>query len=422
MPNYKTLPQSKVSFTLNIDKPAVQKAEKAIVSRYKNEVSIKGFRKGHAPDDAVKASIGAERLAYDALNQVIDRAFADFIQKEKLQVINQPQVDVQDPNKMPMEVKVEVEVYPEITLGKYEKIKVKRTKVDVKDAEVDEALQTVCAQLEAGTPVKRAAQDKDLLEVDFAGHDESGEVLPSTQGNNTKFRLGVGNFLPDLEAAFKGMKAGEEKKGVKVAFPKTYHAPDFAGKTILFDIKLHEVSEINPEALTEEQIEQVSGKKQSVADLKAQIKETITTNKNRETERQDIDAYTKQLATYVKADLPQSWVDREISSRLQRLKQNPQYVQDPGAFWQQIGKTEEAFKKDLAKEGEQDLRIFLGLSEIVKTQNIELDKDEMAQAHQIAQQHLGGDKAPQMHAQAAEVEKAVLNLKIDKFLRTAIME
>lgn len=421
MSNYKTLPKSKIGFTLSIEKAALDKTQTAILKRYKNEVSIKGFRKGHAPEAAVLASIGAERLAYDSLNQAIDKAYAEFLSKEKIQVISQPEVDIKDPNKTPLEVKVEVEVFPEVKVGDYKKIKTKATKAKVEDKEVEDALQTVCAQMEVAKEVKRAAKDGDLVEVDFAGKDEKGEVIPNTNGEKTKFRMGMGHFLPDLEAAFKGMKAGEEKIAVKVEFPETYHSADFAGKIIPFDIKLHTVNEIDPTALTEEQIEQITGKKQDLKAVKEQIKTTILANKQKEAEKQDMDTYTKALAKLVKADLPQSWLDREVSSRLQRMQQSPQFQEDPAGFWQAMGKTEEAFKKELATEGERDLCIFLGLSEIVKTENIELDKDEMGEAHHMAHKHLQDDSDHASDAHHAEMEKAVLNLKIDKFLRSAIM-
>jgi len=422
MSNYKTLPQSKIAFTLTIEKAALDKAQASLVQRYKNEVSIKGFRKGHAPDSAVMAAVGAQKMAYDALNQAVDRAYAEFLHQEKLQVINQPEVDIKDPSATPLEVKFEVEIFPEVKVGDFKKIKAKKTAVKIEDKEVNEALKTVCAQMEVSKEVKRAAKDGDLVEVDFAGKDDKGEVIPNTNGEKTKFRMGMGHFLPDLEAAFKGMKAGETKEAVKVKFPKDYHSDDFAGKTVPFDIKLHTVNEIDPEALTEEQIEQITGQKQDLTALKAQIKETITTNKNKEAEKTAMDTYTKGLAKVVKADLPQSWIEREVGSRLNSLKQNPQFQQNPASFWQNMGKTENEFKKELATEGERDLLIFLGLSEIVKTENIELDKDEMGEAHHLAHQHLQNADDHTSDAHHAEMEKAVLNLKIDKFLQAAIME
>lgn len=421
MSNYKTLPNSKISFDLTIDKATLDKHQAAIIKRYQREVSIKGFRKGQAPEATVKASIGQERLAYDTLNQAVDKAYVQFLQVEKLQVINQPEVDIKDPTKTPLKVNVVVEIFPEVKVGDYKKIKTTPTKVEVKESEIEEALKTVCAQMEIAQEVKRAAKDGDLVEVDFAGKDDKGDIIPQTKGEKTKFRLGVGHFLPDLEAAFKGMKAGDEKTAVKVKFPKNYHSSDFAGKTVLFAIKLHTVNEIDPQALTEVQIQEITGKKQDLAALKLQIRETITANKKKTADKQDMDAYTQELGKIVKADLPLSWIEREVGSRLQRFQQNPDYKDNPAAFWQQIGKTETAFKKDLAQEGERDLLIFLGLSEIVKNENLELDKDEMDQAHQLAHQHLHDEADHSSPNHHAEMEKAVLNLKIDKFLRMAIM-
>ena len=422
MANFKTLPQSKIAFTLTIEKAALDKAQASLVKRYKNEVSIKGFRKGHAPDSAVLAAVGPQKLAYDALNQAVDKAYIDFLQTEQVQVIAQPEVDIKDPNKTPLEVNIEVEVFPEVKVGDFKKIKVKTEKIKVEDKEVDEAIKTICAQMGVAKEVKRAAKDGDLVEVDFAGFDDKGEIIPNTNREKTKFRLGMGQFLPDLEAGFKDMKAGDTKEGVKVKFPKDYHSADFAGKTIPFNIKVHSVNEIDPSALTEDQIEQITGKKQDLKALKTQIKETIDANKNKEVEKKAMNEYTLKLAKVVKVELPQSWIDREVSTRIERIKQNPQFIRDPAAFWQQMGKTEKEFHKTLAEDGERDLKIFLALSEIVKTENIELDKDEMDEAHHLAHQHLQQSGSEQPEAHQAEIEKVILNLKIDKFLRAAIME
>ncbi len=421
MANYKTLPGSKVHFVLTIEEPDLKAAQKKVVDNARQHLAIKGFRKGHAPDDMVIGSIGPERLMHESMSHSIDSAYSAFITKNQLSVINQPEVDIQDAKEMPMSVNITVEVYPEVKLGDYKKIKVTKTKVEVKDHEAIEALETACSQLSLGNPVPREAKDKDLVEVDFSGKDEKGEELPNTGGKNQKFRLGMGHFLPDLEKAYIGMKAGDEKKAVKVKFPKDYHSPDFAGKTVPFDIKLHQVFEIDVEALTEAQVEQLCGEKISVKELKEKVKDNITQNKARETERKDTETYTDKLAPLVKTDLPESWLDREVHTRMQRLEHNPQFKNDPGAFWKVMGKSEKDYKEEMRAEGAKDLKVFLGLSEIVKQENIELDKDEFAIAKQIAHNNLGQD-GQKGYAHDLEVEKAVMNMKIDKFLRSAIME
>jgi len=416
MSNYKKLSGSKVSFSVKIGKEDLEKSQKSVIARAKNDVSVKGFRKGQAPEDMVIAQIGPEKLAFESLNTALDKAYREFITKEEIAVISAPETKMPEKQEMPMEVSFEVEVFPEVKMGDYKKVKIKKTEVKVTDKEVEEVLKTVCAQAQIAQSVSRKAKDGDLLEVDFCGKDKDGKTLPNTDGKNHKFRIGMGQFLPDLEKGFVGMAAGEEKKAVKVKFPKQYHAPDMAGQTVPFDIKLHNVSEIDSSKLTEEDIEKLSGKKQSLEDFKVQVTSTITANKSQGENQKNMDEFNKSLAKLVKVDLPESWIEKEINARIERLKQSPQYQHDPESFWKQIGKTEEIVKKEAKTEGETDLKVFLGLSEIVKLEKIELDKDEMEKAHQMAHQHFENSNDHNSHAHHAEMDKAILNLKIDKYI------
>ncbi len=417
MANFKKLPHSKVSFSVIITKDDVVKAQRSVIAKAKKDVSIKGFRKGHAPEDMVIASIGPDRLAFEALNIALDKAYRKFITDEKLAVINAPHTKIPEKQDLPMEVTFEVEVFPEVKLGDYKKVKLKKSKIEVTEKEVEDVIKTICAQMELGSPVDRAVKEGDMIEVDFSGKDKDGKEIPNTGGENHKFRVGMGQFLPDLEKAFIGMKAGEEKKGVKVKFPKTYHASEMAGKTIPFDIKLHQVFEIDPTKLDEATIEKISGKKQSLEGLKEQIKGTITANKLQTENQKHMAEFNQKLAKVVKVDLPQSWIEKEVEARIGRIKASPQFQNDPETFWKQMGQTEEDLRKIAAKEGEVDLKVFLGLSEIVKQENIELNKDEMAQAHQIAHQHLGHEEGHDSHDHHVEMDKAILNMKIDKYLK-----
>ena len=420
MANYKKIAGSKVSFTLKIEESDLKKAQKSVIAQSKANLSIKGFRKGHAPDDVVISQLGIEKMYYESLNKAIDKNYRNFIETEKLAVIAAPKVELGEGDKMPQEVKCEVEVFPGVELGDYKKLKIKKTKIAITEKEISDVLETLCAQMNFGTIVKRAAKKSDLIEADFGAFDEKGVAIPNTSGENQKFRLGMGHFLEDLEKAFEGMKAGEAKDKVKVKFPKTYHSKDFANKTINFKIKLHEVFEIDPEKLDEDTIEKLSGKKQSLADFKKQIKETITTNKKQESEKRDLAIYNKDLAKITKVDLPETWIANELKNRMERVKQNPQYKQDPSAFFKALGKTESEVEAEIKKEIDVDLKVFLALSEIVKTEKVELDKDELEQAHHMAHQHLGNDHSHEGSAHEAEMSKAVLNIKIDKYLKTLL--
>jgi len=264
----KKMSGSKVSFALVLVKKDLENAQKKVIGNYKKNLQIKGFRKGSAPDDRVLAAIGDQKLMFEGFNLALDEKYREFITKNKLRPVSAPKVDFSGMEKIPVEVKMEVEVFPEIILGKYEKLKIEQPKVVITDAEVSQLIETFLSQSGKGSVVERAAKKGDLLDVDFSGKDEKGNILPNTDGKNVKFAAGSGQFLPDLEKAYIGMKAGEEKKNVKVKFPKEYPAPEMAGKKVPFDIKLNSVSEISADKLDEKTIEEIVGRKKTVEEFR----------------------------------------------------------------------------------------------------------------------------------------------------------
>ena len=415
MANYKKLPHSQIEFSLEISKKDLEKAQKNVIQKFKQNVEIKGFRKGHAPDEKVIAQVGLEAILNESFSRAIDKKYREFIIENKLSPISQPQIEVNN-KKDPIEVKVKVEVYPEVEIGDYKKLKIEVPKVKVTEKEIDEVIETILSDMKLGKEVKRPAKKKDLVEIDFRGKDENGKTIPNTDAQNHKLRIGLGFMLEDLEKGIEGMKAGEEKKDIKVKFPKNYHAKNMAGKTIPFDVKVHKVEEISAKNINEEVIEKVTGKKKSVKEFRQDIENLITDNKTKSEKEKKAREFDQKLAKIVKVDLPQSWLEAEINAQLARLKQSPQYQHDPEAFWKAVGKTEEELKKDFAKSGEVSLKTYLGLAKILEAENIELNKDEKAELEKRVEHQLTHlkDNSPQTRARlTAQMEQ---NMKIDKYI------
>ena len=276
---FKKLSHSKVSFSFSIEEADIKKAEKAVLDHFRGEVKAQGFRKGKAPDKVVIEHIGVDRLAYEALNTAVDKKYRDFVIANKLQPVAAPKIDFSDIKKKPVEIKAEIEIFPEVTIDGYAKIKISPLKVTVEAKEIDETIEHIMQDMKLQKVVKRAAEKGDLAEVDFCGKDKKGETIPNTEGKAVPFVLGSGQFLPDLEKAYEGMKAGEEKKAVKVKFPKEYQAKDLAGTTVLFDIKMNSVGEVSAKHLDETMIEQITGRKKKLDEFKKDIEQMVERNK-----------------------------------------------------------------------------------------------------------------------------------------------
>ncbi len=412
---------SQIEFTLLITKEAIKKAEKKVIDEFRPHIAAKGFRKGSAPDEVIIASITQQRLSFETLEKAIEKEYRQFISENHLQPIQNPKLDLKDMKKDPAEVKVEVEVFPEVSLGNYKKIKMNPLKVDIKEEEIRRIIQKIMADMGIYTKVSRSAQKYDFLEVDFQGFDEKGGEIHNTKGEKVSFILGTGQFLETLENAFEGMKEGEEKKNVKVDFPKDYASQALAGKKVPFHIKLNQVRELNTEMLSEEDIFKIMGAKKTKEELKQDIQKMLEQKEETEQKKKNIALYNAELAKQVKVDLPESWILEEVEMRMQGIKNEEEYKKDPEHFWKLMGKKEEDVRKQFHRFAEDNLKVFLGLNEIIKQENIELDVDEeekIAQMILLEKKRANWSKQQEM----AALEKAKLNAKIDKYFEGLTLE
>ncbi len=414
MVDYKTISGSRIEFQLEISEESIKKAHKITIDSFRKKVGVKGFRKGHAPDEVVLQSVGLERISYEAMNRAIDMEYKGFLSKNDISPVSAPSVDVKDWEKKPLQVKCIVEVYPEVKLGDFSKIKVAPIDVKVEEKEIDDVISTIMSDSQLGKKVDRTAKKGDIVVIDFLGRGKDNSVLPRTDGKEQRVRLGIGHFLEDLEAGIIGMKAGEEKKDIKVKFPKNYHSSDMAGKTVPFEVKVHSVEEISVKDFDEAMIEKVTGQKKTVELFRKDLKSMIVANKTQTEKKKRIEEYQDKLVKMTKCELPESWIQGEVNSRMERLKASPQFQHDPDAFWKQVGKTEEAMKKEFIGSSEESLKSYLALVEAVKQSNIMLSAEEEKEAL-----HEAGH-APENVSKEQAMEKAVLSRKIDKFLEQAV--
>ncbi len=406
--NLRKISGSAVSFRFSVESEDIAKAKKKVLNKLRDEIRINGFRQGSAPDEMIIEDIGAERITFEAMNRAVEEKYISFLNENKVRPVNTPHLKVADEAKIPLEVSGEVEVFPEVEIGNYQKIKLSPVKKEVTEKEVTELMESIMREMGLSKVVDRTAKKGDTININFEGKDDKGNPVEHTSGENIPFVAGSGHFLEDLEKACIGMKAGEEKKKVKVSFPKTYHSSEIAGKSLYFDIKVNSVAEVLAEHLDTEGLERITGQKKTKEVFREEVHGIVKRNKEAQGKKKQIEEYQERLLKLVRADLPVSWITREADMRMEEIKHSPRFKHDPENFWKVLGKKEEDLQKGFCKEAEKNLLVFLALSEIVRKEALELDKDELKQAEIRARQR-GGDYEQ-------EFQNAVLHLKIDKYL------
>ena len=117
---------------------------KAIVKAYnknKNKIQLPGFRKGKAPLAMIERMYGPEIFYEDAVNFCINDTYPVEAAASGLEITSQPEFDVVDMGKgKALIYTAEFAVRPEVKLGEYKGIQVKKADLLVTDEEIENEL------------------------------------------------------------------------------------------------------------------------------------------------------------------------------------------------------------------------------------------------------------------------------------------
>ena len=118
--------------------------EKALDKAFKKkvkEVKVDGFRKGSVPKNIYIEKFGIESLYMDAANDVVQDAYTKALQDSKVETVIEPAIDVKEINEEKVVFEITITGKPDVKLGDYKNLKVKKEDVEVSKEEVDHEIE-----------------------------------------------------------------------------------------------------------------------------------------------------------------------------------------------------------------------------------------------------------------------------------------
>ncbi|PVX29390.1 trigger factor [Sphingomonas pokkalii] len=373
----------KRAFTLKITAQDIDSKVDAEVKRVAPQIRMPGFRPGKVPINLVRKMHG-EALAQDALNSSIQEGIQKLIADHKLRPAMQPSVSLEG-DYAPggdAEVKVELEVLPEVPTPSIEGLKLERLTVPVKDEEVQEQLKQLADQQKRWDDAAEghAATKGDQVVMDFVGKVE-GVAFEGGTGEGMAVELGSGRLIPGFEEQLEGVKVGDEKQ-LNVTFPEDYGAKDLAGKAATFDVKVTAVQTAGETVIDDamakafglQDLEQLTGL------LKGQIEQQLNGLTRTHMKRKLLD----QLAAGHDFPVPPSMVEAEFDQIWHQLVHETEHEEDPAAALAELENERDEYRAI----AERRVRLGLLLSEIGTANGVEVTAQEMNRLiAQAAQQY-----------------------------------
>ncbi len=358
------------------------------VKKLAPQVNMPGFRKGKVPANLVR-KMHNDALMQDALSSTVQESVEKVIADNSLRPAMQPSVELgegYEPGK-DAEVKVELEVLPEVPAPAVDNLKLQRLQVEADEKTVEESLQKFAeSQKQFETAAKSyKAKIGDQCLIDFEGKVD-GVPFEGGKGEGMAIELGSGRLIPGFEDQLVGKKANDEVL-VKVTFPDDYNVEDLKGKDATFDVVVGEVQKPKEAKADDEMAKSMGleGLDQLRELLKGQVEQELNGLTRTHMKRKLLD----QLAADHDFDVPPTMVEAEFNQIWQQLEQEAAQEEDPEAARKEMEDEKDEYR-DIAVRR---VRLGLLLSEIGQANGVEVSQQEMSMLiQQAAQQYRPEDR------------------------------
>jgi trigger factor len=379
----------KRAYTLKIDRKDIEARVDGELKKVAPQIRMPGFRPGKVPANLVRKMHGPA-LEQQALETAVQEGVQQLLTEKNLRPAMQPSVMLDEsfePGK-DAEVKVELEVLPEVPAAEVEGLKLERLTVPVEDAEIDETLKRIAGsnkQFEAAAKPTYKAKTGDLVVIDFVGSVD-GVEFEGGKGEGVSLELGSGQFIPGFEDQLVGAKANDQKT-VSVTFPQDYGAKHLAGKAAKFEVTVNEVRVPKETALDDDFAKQLG--LEGIDKLRELVKGQLEQEHNGLTRTHMKRKLLDQLAAAHSFEVPPSMVEAEFNQIWAQLEHEASHEADPEAARAEMEKD----RDDYRRIAERRVRLGLLLSDIGQKNGVDITNQEMNMlVAQAAQQYRQEDR------------------------------
>jgi trigger factor len=413
--------------SIEIPEDRIQERVKEQFKEIRSQAAIPGFRPGHAPQKLIE-----KKFATDVKDQVrrtlVSESYEQALEKNNLSVLGEPEFEnadaIQLPDAGPMNFSFTVEVQPEFSIPDLKGVKVKRPRIDVKDENVDQAMQNLREQQGSLMPVEdRGVQAKDYLLADVhvkadgnvLGHQHDAQIVARPG------RIG-GIQVDDLDKQLEGLKPGETRT-IKAHAPDTHPNDQLKGKDVEIEVALKDLKHLELAEINQAFLDDLGFKDE--AELRDALKEQMVERIGYDVQQALREQVSKHLLETIHFDLPAKLsgkqADRVVNRRAMDLMMR-------GMGRDQIEANLEKLRAGADEEAARELKLFFILQKLSQDLGVEVDEAELNGriAMLAAQRGRRPEKLKQDMAKDGTLANLFLQMReqkaIDMVLETATIE
>jgi len=362
--------------------------ENALDKAYKKrnkEVKIEGFRKGTAPKNIYIKKMGIESLYMDAVDFVMDEAYSKALEEAKVTPVIEPKLDITNINEKEVSFKFTITAKPEVKLGEYKNLGIKKESVKVTKEEIDLEVEKIKNQLaEIAPKTEGKVENGNTAVIDFEGFVD-GEPLDGGKGENYPLEIGSNTFIPGFEDGVIGMEIGETKE-LNLKFPENY-VENLKGKDVKFNVTVREIKEriipeLNEDLYKDLGYEDIKTEEEFIKE----VEKVISERKQAEIDDAHLEKCLEKAAENMEVEINDEIIDDEVHRMIHQFEEQLQMqgikLDDYVAI---TGMTHEKLHEQMEPEAVKRVKYRYLIEAVADAESIDFTEDEVnAKAEEMA--------------------------------------
>ena len=360
--------------TVEMEPSELEKGLTKAYNRLVQKYVVPGFRKGKTPRPILEQYLGKEAFTEDAVEHMAPEAYENAVKEKELKPIARPQIELEKVE--PVTYKMVVSLEPVVKLGDYHQIKIAPESVELKEEEVDRAVEELRHQFANWEAVDRQINSRDSVTLDI---ESSIGTQPYINQKDAQFEVDKGSEfpVPGFSEQLIGLKKGEAKE-FKLNFPADYGRAELAGKEVVFKVNIKEIKQEKLPDIDDAFAQKVNAEFKTAAELRTKVTENL---KKVAEDRAKSDYAQKVIDELVKLstiEYPPVVEDEELESLMQQQMRRWQ-VDEKGMdeYLKSIQKTPEQLREEFRPLAIKSIKQSLVLTEAAKAEDIKIESSEL---------------------------------------------
>ena len=373
----KTENNNELKLEFTIESKKFDEGMKKVYAKSAKYFNIPGFRKGKAPMAIVEKQYGSEIFYEDTFNEIVPEEYERELKENNIEAVSRPEIEVKQMGKgQDLIFTAIVQTKPEVKLGKYKGIELKKIEYNVTDEDIEHELGHMADRNSRLVTVEdRPVENGDITVIDFEGFVD-GVAFEGGKAENHELTIGSNTFIPGFEDQIIGMKTGEEKD-INVKFPEEYFSEELKGKDATFKVKLHEIKKKELPELNDDFAKDTS-EFDTLEELKKSIKEKLEEENKNKAKYETEDAAIKAVSDATEVEIPSGMIETEIDNMVRDIETRLSYQgMKLDQYLEMMGKSMEDFRKEYEEQAKTSVKTRLTLEAIEKAEKIQPSDEEV---------------------------------------------